>query len=207
MPLRSLTALAALALPLSVPTAAQMPLTAPGAPIASRVVAGTYAIDAAHSQVLFTVNHLGFSIYTGEFTNPSGTLTIDPRKPSAATLDVRFPIKDVHTTVAALDAHLQKPEFFDAAKFPVARFVSTRVVASGMNATIFGDLTLKGVTKPVILKARFIGAGPAPMGPPKVNIGFAATASIKRSDFGIRYGVPLVSDEVDLTINAAFVAQ
>jgi len=70
-----------------------------------------------------------------------------------------------------------------------------------------GNLTLKDVTKPVVLQARFVGAGKAVMGPPKINFGFAATTSIKRSDFGISYGLPLVSDKVDLTINAAFVAQ
>jgi len=206
MLLRTLAAFTAFALPLA-PAVAQMPTKAPGAPIVSRVVAGTYAIEPSHTQVLFTVNHLGFSNYTGEFTNPSGSLTLDPRKPGSAKVDVSFPIKDVYTTAAALDAHLQKPEFFDAAKFPVGHFVSTRVVATGMNATIFGNLTLKGVTRPVILKARFIGAGPAPMGPPTLNMGFTASTSIKRSDFGISYGIPLVSDRVDLVINAAFMAK
>ena len=204
MPIRSL---AVVSLLLAAPSMAQMPKLAPGAPIASRVVAGTYAIEPAHSQVLFMVNHLGFSEYSGQFTNPTGTLTLDPAHPGRSKVEINFPIKDVRTTVTALDEHLQKPEFFDAAKFPLGHFVSTKVVAQGMRATITGNLTLKGVTKPVVLQARFVGAGKAPMGPPKLNFGFAATTSIKRSDFGISYGVPLVSDEVDLTINAAFVAQ
>ncbi|MEO7787671.1 MAG: YceI family protein [Sphingomicrobium sp.] len=207
MSIRPFATLAALLLPLGAASLAQMPTVAPGAPIASRVVAGTYDIEPSHSQVLFSVNHLGFSLYSGQFTNPTGTLTIDPKQPGSAKVDVSFPIKDVRTTVAALDAHLQKPEFFDADKFPVGRFVSTRVVATGTTAMIDGNLTLKGVTRPVTLKARFVGAGPAVMGPPKLNFGFAATTMVKRSDFGISAGVPLVSDNVELTINAAFVGK
>jgi len=116
---------------------------------------------------------------------------------------VDFPIVGVRTTSAELDEHLKKPEFFDAAKFPTAHFESTSVVASGMNATINGNLTLKGVTKPVTLKAKFIGAGKGPMNSAD-TVGFEATTTISRSAFGISYGVPLVGDQVDLTIAAAF---
>ena len=189
------------------PLLAQMPTTAPGAPDPSRVVAGSYQIDTAHSQVLFTVNHLGFTEYTGQFVTPSGTLTLDPANAANDKVDVSFPIASVSTTVPALNAHLQTPDFFDAAKFPTGSFTSTSVTVTGTTATIDGNLTLKGVTKPVKLHARFVGAGAAPMGPPKVNVGFSATTTIKRSDFGISYGIPLVSDKVDLVINAAFAAE
>jgi len=189
------------------PLLAQMPTTAPGAPDPSRVVAGTYKVDTGHTQVLFTVSHLGFSLYTGQFTQPTGSLTLDPKNPAADKVEISFPIAKVSTTVDGLNAHLQKPEFFDAAQFPEGKFVSTKVTVSGTTATIEGNLTLKGVTKPVVLDAHFVGAGAAPMGPPKVNVGFAATTTIKRSDFGISYGIPLVSDKVDLVINAAFAAE
>lgn len=179
----------------------------PGKPDPSLATAGTYTVDSGHSQVLFTVNHLGFSEYTGQFTNPTGTLTLDPANPSASKVEVTFPIDKVSTTVPALDAHLKKPEFFDAAQFPTAKFVSTRVEASGTSAKISGNLTIKGVTKPVVLDARFVGAGKAVMGPPKTNVGFSATTTVKRSDFGVNYGIPMVSDDVRLVINAAFVAQ
>lgn len=182
-------------------------MAVPGSRDPARVVPGTYKVDSGHTQVLFTVNHLGFSEYTGQFTQPSGTLVLDPKHPSAAKVEIVFPIDKVSTTVPALDAHLKRADFFDAAKFPEGRFVSTSVVANGNMATITGNLTLKGVTRPVVLAARFIGAGAAPMGAKKTNIGFAATTTIKRSDFGISYGVPLVSDRVDLVINAAFEAQ
>jgi polyisoprenoid-binding protein YceI len=189
------------------PLLAQMPTTAPGAPDPTRVVAGTYKVDTGHTQVLFTVSHLGFSIYTGQFTQPTGSLTLDPKNPAADKVEINFPIANVATTVDGLNKHLQKPEFFDAAQFPEGKFVSTKVTVSGTTAKIEGNLTLKGITKPVVLDAHFVGAGAAPMGPPKVNVGFSATTTIKRSDFGISYGIPLVSDKVDLVINAAFAAE
>ncbi|CAM3228968.1 Lipid/polyisoprenoid-binding YceI-like domain-containing protein [Sphingomonas antarctica] len=200
----ALILLAALAVP-AVAQAPQMPKTAPGAPDAKRVQAGTYKVDPNHTQVLFEINHLGFSEYSGMFVEPSGTLTLDPAHPAAAKVDIAFPIAKVRTTVAGLDAHLQTPDFFDAAKFPEGRFVSTRIVATGTTATISGDLTIHGVTKPVTLNARFIGAGTMAMGgPAKLNIGFQATTTIKRSDWGMSMGIPLVGDTVKLTINAAF---
>ena len=191
----------------SAASVAQTPTTPPGKPDPALATAGAYKLDPDHTQVLFTVNHLGFSEYTGQFTQPSGTMTLDPGNSSAAKVSVSFPIAKISTTVAAIGEHLKEPDFFDAAKFPTGTFVSTKVAASGTNATITGDLTLKGVTKPVTLQARFVGAGPGPQGAHKTNIGFHATTSISRSDFGISYGVPMVSDRVDLVINAAFEAE
>jgi polyisoprenoid-binding protein YceI len=185
----------------------QMPTTAPGAPIASRAVAGTYKVDPDHTQVLFSVSHLGFSLYTGLFVQPTGTLVLDPKNPARDRVEISFPIAKVSTTTPALDAELVKPDFFDAAKFPEGKFVSTRVTVKGLTATIAGNLTIKGITRPVALHARLIGAGREFWGDKKAAIGFTATATIKRSDFGLKSGVPLVSDRVDLTINAAFEAQ
>ena len=199
-------ALITLALLAAVPALAQMPTEQPGKADVSRVTAGTYTVDSGHTQVLFTVNHLGFSEYTGQFVNPTGSLTLDPKNPSAAKVEIVLPMANISTTVPALDTHMKNADFFDVAKFPEGRFVSTAVRVNGSTATITGNLTLKGVTRPVTLNARFIGAGPAPMGEKKLNIGFQATTSIKRSDFGISYGIPMVSDKVDLVINAAFVA-
>jgi polyisoprenoid-binding protein YceI len=107
--------------------------------------------------------------------------------------------------VPALDEHLMKADFFDAAKFPTAKFVSTAVKVEGTGATITGNLTIKGITKPVTLDAEFYGAGKAPaMMGGKENVGFVATGSIKRSDFGMAYGVPMVGDAIELKIIAAF---
>lgn len=177
----------------------------PGAPDVARAHAGTYKIDSGHSQVVFTLNHLGFTEYTGQFTQPTGSLTLDPANPARDMVDVTFPIDKVSTTVTALDEHLKKPDFFDAAQFPTGHFVSTRIRITGMQAVIDGNLTLKGVTKPVVLQARFIGAGTNPLSK-KLTIGFKATTTVMRSQFGVSYGLPIVADKVDLTINAAFEA-
>src|ERR1700675_371660 len=125
----------------------------------SKVAAGTYKVEPDHTQVLFTFNHLGFTDYTGQFVQPSGSLTIDLAHPNNNKVDVTFAIAQVSTTSAHLNQVLQTAEFFDAATFPEARFTSTKVVANDTDATICGDLTTKGVTKPVTLQARFVGAG------------------------------------------------
>src|SRR3546814_19770177 len=109
--------------------------------------------------------HLGFSTYTGMFVAPTGTLTIDPKNPSAAKVDITFPIAKVVTNATGLDEHLQNADFFDAAKYPTGRFVSTRVTIANQTAQIDGNLTLNGVTRPVTLDAKFVGAGKGTMGP------------------------------------------
>ena len=184
----------ALALVAAAPVVAQVP---------AGVVSGTYKVDTGHTQVLFTVMHLGISEYTGQFTQPTGSLVLDTADPSKSKVEVTFAIDKVSTTVPALDAHLKTKDFFDAAAFPTGTFVSTSVKASGKTAVIAGNLTLKGVTKPVTLNATFTGGGPHPMSK-KPNVGFTATTTIKRSEFGVSYGIPMVSDDVKLVINAAF---
>ncbi|MGJ3649668.1 YceI family protein [Sphingomonas sp. GlSt437] len=186
--------------------AQQLPTEAPGKPDPARAVSGSYKLDPGHSQVVFTVTHFGFSDYIGQFREPTGTLVLDAKAPAKSKVDVTFQIAKVGTTVAALDAHLQKPEFFDAEKFPTATFVSTTITTHGNQALISGNLTIKGITKPVVLHARLVGAGINPF-TKKPAVGFAATTTIRRSDFGVAYGIPLVTDKVDLTINAAFDAE
>lgn len=186
--------LLALAFVAAAPAVAQAP---------AGVTSGTYKVDTGHTQVLFTVMHLGISKYTGQFTQPTGTLVLDTADPSKSKVEVTFMIDKVSTTVPALDAHLKRADFFDMEKFPEGKFVSTSVKANGKNATITGNLTLRGVTKPVTLNATFTGGGPHPMSK-KPNVGFSATTTVKRSEFGISYGIPMVSDDVALVINAAF---
>ena len=192
----------------AVPALAQqkpdMPSEPPGLPILERATAGTYKVDSDHTQVLFTVDHLGFSEYTGIFTSPAGTLVLDPQDGSNSKIDVSFPIVGVTTTVPELDTHLKSADFFDAAKYPTARFVSTQIEMRNTSAMIVGNLTIKGHTQPFIMKADFIGAGNSPVAPHRITIGFTATGHLNRSDFGVGYGVPLVSDRVELTIHAAF---
>lgn len=191
---------------LAAPLLAQ-PMPIPGTANTARVQAGTYKVDPAHTQVNWTVNHLGFSLFSGSFADATGTLVIDPRRPNASRLSITIPMSRVVSTSGALDTHLKNADFFDVAKHPTATFTSTRVQATGTRARITGNLTLRGVTRPVVLDARFIGAGNNPMGKKALNIGFAATTRISRSAFGINYGVPAVGDAVDLQINAAFEKQ
>jgi polyisoprenoid-binding protein YceI len=184
----------------------------PGAKDPARVTAGTYAADPGHSLIAFEVNHFGFNDYYGIFGDVAGTLVIDPANPNAAKVDVTIPVANVTTASKGLTEHLLragkdggKPDFFGPAP-AAARFVSTSVKADGMKAMITGDLTLNGVTKPVTFEAEFTGAGANPFNK-KATIGFEAETEIKRSDFGVNYGIPFVSDEVELDISVAFEKQ
>ena len=194
-------AVSAILIAAAAPALAQM--AAPGAADVSRVAAGTYAVDPHHTQVAWSINHLGFSVYEGVFGDVAGTMTLDPAKAGATTVSIEVPISGLRTTVAALDEHLKKADYFDIAKYPTVTFKSTSVAVNGMNATISGMLTLHGVTKAVTLDARFIGAGTNPLSK-KATVGFAATTTIRRSDFGMTTLLPALGDTVELRINAAF---
>jgi len=200
---RSAAAAAVLLLAAAAPVAAQAPAGMPGRAEVSRVSAGSYKVDPNHTQVVWSVDHFGFSTLYGMMGQITGTLQLDPARPAAAKLDIQIPLSGLTVTSEAFGKHLRSPDMFEAAKFPNARFVSTSVRPQGNRAVITGDLTLHGVTKPVVLDAVFTGAGANPMS--KVHtMGFSATAKIKRSDFGLGYAAPAVSDEAKLQITAAF---
>jgi polyisoprenoid-binding protein YceI len=189
------------AVPLLAQESAPQPL--PGAADPARIAAGSYAVDPNHTQINWQVNHFGFNDYFGLFGEVTGTLQIDPANPAAAKVDVTIPINSIATSSAGLTGHLKTPDFFDQAKFETARFVSTSVNVDGQRATIRGDLTMLGITKPVELETRFEGAGSNPMSK-KATIGFHAATSIKRSTWGMTKYVPDVGDEVKLRISVAF---
>lgn len=207
------TLIAVLALAAIPAVAQQMPMKPPGSKDVSKVTGGTYQVDPSHTLVQFTVNHLGFTPYFGIFGDSTGTLTIDPKRPTAAKVDITIPVAKVTTASAGLTAHLLrpgkdggKPDFFGAAPGD-AHFVSSRVTVQGSTAVVVGNLTLNGVTKPVTLNVELYGAGTSPaMGsyPAKEIIGFEAHTTIKRSDFGVSQAIPFVSDAVTLDIAAAF---
>lgn len=175
----------------------------PGIADTARVSGGSYAADPHHTQVNWQINHFGFNDYFGLFGDITGTLDIDPANLAAAKVDVTIPIASIATSSAGLTTHLQTPDFFDVAKFATARFVSTSVTADGPRAMIKGDLTMLGVTKPVELETRFEGAGANPMNK-KATVGFHASTTIKRSEWGMTKYVPMVGDEVKLRISVAF---
>jgi polyisoprenoid-binding protein YceI len=205
---------AAAVLTLAAPLTAQMAMQKPGARDATRVTGGTYTADNEHTLVRWRVDHLGVTPYFGIFGQITGSLTLDPKNLAAAKVDVTIPVAKVTTASPGLTAHMLrapakaggKPDFFGPNPAD-ARFVSTAVTADAAAGTakITGNLTVNGVTRPVTLDASFYGAGKMPqeMGGGEM-IGFEASTKIKRSDFGIDMGVPLVSDEVDLEIVAGF---
>lgn len=168
--------------------------------------AGAYTLDPGHSKVTWSVTHLGFSTYVGQFAGVSGTLKIDPANLSATDLQVTIDTNMVGTLDAALDKHLKSPDFLDTAKFPTATFKATKVARTGdRTADITGDLTLHGVTKPVVVHATFNQAG-VNFVDKQYSLGFDGKAVIKRSEFGVASYVPAVSDEVTLQIAAEFKA-
>ncbi|MGZ9099270.1 MAG: YceI family protein [Brevundimonas sp.] len=195
--------------------AASLSLLAGGAVVAqaaltqnpAEVQAGTYALDSAHGKVTWSVDHLGFSTYVGQFVNVQATLTLDPANPSASALTATIPLTEVDTNSDGLDAHLQTADFFDTANHPVATFVSRSVTidaADPSEAVVVGDLTLRGVTRPVTMAVEFNQAGTS-MGAYKA--GFDGEATIKRSDFGVNYALPVLGDEVTLHIEGEFIRQ
>jgi polyisoprenoid-binding protein YceI len=182
------------------------PTQLPGVADMSRVTAGSYAADPSHTLVGWRVSHFGFNDYFGQFGNVTGTLMLDPANPATAKVDITIPVSGLATASSALTAHMQRADFFDMPNHGEVKFVSTSVVVEGAMATINGNLTIRGVTRPVELLARFVGAGTNPFNR-KETVGFHANVTIKRSEFGMTYGVPMVSDDVELTISAAFEKQ
>lgn len=160
----------------------------------------SYKIDPNHTNVLASWNHFGFSNPSINFGEADGTIVYDADKVSASSVQVTLPLTGLSALAADFYDHLTGDKWFDAAKFPAATFKSTKVEAAGEGKLkVTGDLTVKGVTKPVVLNVTLNKAGEQPMAK-RAAIGFDATATVKRSDFGLGAYVPNVSDEVTLRI-------
>ena len=128
------------------------------------VQSGRYKVEPGHTQIIFSLLHMGFTNYFGTFSGVTGTLNLDAAHPSASKLNVTISADSVATTSDVLTGELKGAGWFDTAKYPTASFTSTKVTPTGVgNATITGDLTLHGVTKPIELHAHFIGAGVNPL--------------------------------------------
>jgi polyisoprenoid-binding protein YceI len=190
---------------IALPTA----LLAQGRPAApnpdpSAVPAGAYTLEPTHARIVWQVTHMGLSEWFGDFALPTGTATFDPKNPAADQVDITIKVASVSTTNTTLDGELKAADWFDADKFPTITFKSTQVVPTGPGtADVTGDLTLHGVTKPVTLKVKF-RAGGVNVLDKAYTIGFDATTAIKRSDFGVSKYVPMVGDDVQITISAPF---
>lgn len=175
-----------------------------------QVPAGVYSIVTKETLVRYEVLHFGYSDYWGTFSGAVGTLTIDPKKLTAAKLDVKIPIWTVETMNKELDGELFSDEFFDAETYPWMRFVSTSVTRTGLRtAKVTGDLTMHNVARPVTLAITFVGGGPGPsgFGERDTIIGFRAEGAVRRSDFGLGKYVPVVSDQTRIVISSSLKRQ
>ena len=166
----------------------------------------TYVVDGNHSFPSFSYNHLGYSIQMSRFDKATGTVTLDKAAKTAA-VDIVIDTKSVNTGSATFNEHIQGEDFLDTAKHPTATFKSTKVVFEGDKpVSIDGNLTLKGVTRPVTLKVNGFHAMPHPM-LKKDAIGANATTKVKRTDFNMGKNVPYVGDEVTIDIALEAVKQ
>lgn len=167
---------------------------------AIKPVSGSYQLDPGHTMVLAQWSHFGFSQPSAEFRISAGTLVYDAVNIGKSSVEVSFSMAGLNTFVPDLDKHLQGADFFDVAKFPSASFKSTSVKSTGLNKlAVTGNLTIKGISKPVTLAVTLNGAGPHPM-MKKQAIGFSATGSLQRSDFGVGAYAPNISDAIQLRI-------
>jgi len=172
----------------------------------------TWAFDQAHSSVNFMVRHMVVSKVRGRFTKWDGTLAMDETNPVGGSVEVSIEAGSIDTGVEQRDGHLRSPDFFDVAKFPTLTFKSTKVEAAGAGALkVTGDLTMHGVTRPVVLDVEYSGSAKDPWG--GVRAGFSARTTIDRKDFGLAYnqlletGGVLVGETIEIAIEAEMVKQ
>lgn len=159
-----------------------------------------YILDKPHTQIIFKVNHMGFSHSFGKFTDYNGVINYDEADPAKSNADVTIQTASLDLDDDKWNEHMKSKDFFDVEKFPTMTFKSTGIEKTGdKTANITGDLTLLGVTKPVTLAVQQNNMGKHPMKDIKAS-GFSANGKIKRSDFGMKGGIPMVSDDVDIII-------
>jgi polyisoprenoid-binding protein YceI len=169
--------------------------------VAGSASAATYNIDARHTQVLFTYSHFGLSNLVGRLNGVTGTFEFDAAQPAKSAIDVQIPISSLSTGVPKLDVHVTGPDMLDAGKFPTASFKSGKIIVLGKNhLSVAGELTIRGVTKPVTFDVTINKVEIDPVRK-SAAAGFDASAVIKRSDFGVDFMLPKVADEVKLSIS------
>jgi polyisoprenoid-binding protein YceI len=171
---------------------------------ASDLVSGTYSADPAHSTILFQTNHLGLSTFVARFDDYTTDLKIDVDDFSKSSLVVTVKPDSVDINLPLFAEHMSSENWFDVAKYPEVTFKSTSFEqTSPTEGKVTGDLTIRGITKPLTLAVRLVGAGLHPMKQSQV-FGIEARGIVKRSEYGMTYGLPLVPDDVKLIINAEF---
>lgn len=171
--------------------------------------ADTYTFDRAHTNIAFSWDHLGLARLGGRALDFTGTLEFDPAAPEAGSIEIAIKAASLWTGVADLDRHLRTADFFDVARHPTITFKSAEVKKTGdKTGEVAGDLTMLGQARPVTLQVTWNFTGEHPLGminPAYVGkfvSAFTATTKIRRSDWGLSRGAPLISDEIEVTINA-----
>lgn len=160
----------------------------------------TYKIDPNHTDVVASWSHFGFSNPVAHFGDVEGSITYDPANVGASKVEVTLPLSGLESHVPDFNEHLRSADFFDAQKYPTITFKSTKVEAAGdKKLRVFGELTIKGVTKPAVLDTTINKVGEQPMAK-RAAAGFDAVTTIKRSDFGVDKYAPNVSDNVTIRI-------
>ena len=160
----------------------------------------SYKIDPAHTAVAFIVNHVGFSNVIGRFNTVGGDVTFDKDAVEKSVVNVTIDTTSVDTNHAKRDEHLRSPDFFNAKEFPKMTFKSTKIEKTGdKTGKLHGDLTMLGVTKPVVLDVTFNKDGVSPASKLE-TAGFSARGTVKRTDFGMKYGAPAIGDDIQLLI-------
>jgi polyisoprenoid-binding protein YceI len=168
--------------------------------------ADNYKIDPVHSIILFKVGYLNIGNIYGRFDSLSGDFVFDSADPTKNSVNVTINTDSVDTNAADRDKHLKSPDFLNAKQFPIATFKSTAVKkVDDKTYDVTGDFTLRGITRPVALAVKVIGTGPGPKGEPRM--GTESTVTLKRTDFDVKYGVPAITDDVQLTIAVQGVKQ
>lgn len=168
--------------------------------------AQNFTVDSNHTYPSFEVSHFGFSVFRGKFDKTTGKATLD-RAAKKGSVEVATEIASVNTGNAKLNEHLRSPDFLDAAMFPAMKFKSDDFKFDGDKVTsVNGQLTIRDVTKPVTLTVRSFNCGPHPLIKKEV-CGIDAVTSIKRSDYGIKYALPGVGDEVKIAIQMEGLAE
>lgn len=149
-----------------------------------------WVLDSSHSTVKFQARHLMISNVHGNFEKVSGTIDFNEAEPEKTVVDVKIEAASINTKDEKRDGHLKSPDFLDVAAHPIIEYKSTRVERTGDNtAKLIGDLTIKGVSKPVVLDVEFLGKAKAPWG--VWSAGFVATGKINREDWGLNWNVAL----------------
>ena len=167
---------------------------------------GAYDLDGRHASVIARVGHLGASLSVFRFDTITGKLDWMPADPSRSTVTIEIPTTSITSNVPGFAEELTKAPWLNSAKYPTATFASTAIRSTGATTgVITGNLTLMGVTKPIDITARMVGAGKNTKG--TSIVGFSGSTQFKRSDFGFKTGLPMVGDEIELLIDVEFLAQ